>query len=294
MLSKPSANTTSDLRGDYTRAGADYVVDQEWLDYSSEQHETWQILYERQINLLPGYACEEFIAGMNALNCQGGIPRFEEASEILRAATGWEIVAVPGFVPEAVFFEHLANRRFPATRWIRERNELDYLVEPDLFHDFFGHVPLLSNPVFADYLEAYGKRGKEAQRHGGAHMLARLYWYMVEFGLIETPNGLRAYGAGMLSSSSETVYSVENTRPNRIRFDLERVMRTDYLIDDFQKTYFVLESFDDLFKKTAATNFVDIYDRRKDEPGLDPRCIILGEDEALHVGGDAIQKARIA
>lgn len=259
------------LRGDYSRASSDYTVDQEWERYSAQDHAIWQILYERQIGLLEHYAAPEFIAGTRALNAQRDrIPRIADTNHILQRATGWRIVAVPGLIPEEHFFAHLANRRFPVTVWIRRREELDYLVEPDIFHDFFGHVPLLTNPMFADFMQAYGAAGPKAIAAGGLKMLARLYWYMVEFGLINTPQGLRVYGSGILSSKGETIYSLESPQPRRIAFDLERVMRTDYLIDDFQRTYFVIDSFEQLFKAGYNTDFAPIYSRYSALPAIDP------------------------
>jgi phenylalanine-4-hydroxylase len=197
------------------------------------------------------------------------IPRFADANRVLGDSTGWRIVAVPGLIPEQVFFEHLANRRFPVTVWIRRRDELDYLVEPDVFHDFFGHVPLLTIPMFARFMQAYGEAGPKALATPGAlRMLARLYWYMVEFGLIRTSAGLRVYGAGILSSKGETVYSLESQQPHRWRFELLRVMRTDYRIDAFQQSYFVLDSFEQLFQACYSTDFAPLYARFAAQPPL--------------------------
>src|ERR1035437_1886115 len=173
-------------------------------------------------------------------------------------ATGWRLIAVPGLVPDQIFFEHLASSCFPVTVWLREPHEFDYIVEPDVFHDFFGHVPLLFNPVFADHLQEYGKGGLKALQVDGLKYLARLYWYTVEFGLIDSPVGLRAYGAGILSSGGEIEYCLTNPNPRRIRFDLERVMRTLYKIDSYQETYFVIKSFEQLFNDTAS-DFTPIY-----------------------------------
>ncbi|MBI1393582.1 MAG: phenylalanine 4-monooxygenase [Alphaproteobacteria bacterium] len=261
------ANTSHALRGNYAAARADYTVAQPFDDYAEEEHARWRFLYDRQRALLPGYAAPEYLAGLEALNAADGIPRLEDANEVLRAATGWELVAVPGLIPDGPFFDHLANRRFPVAHWIRRADEMDYLVEPDIFHDFFGHVPLLSNPTFAAYMEKYGRGGPKAIQHGATKMLARLYWYIVEFGLIETPKGLRAFGAGMLSSQDETIYSVESAKPHRVRFELERVLRTEYMVDDFQKTYFVVDSFERLFEE-CDRDFADIYDRLQELPSI--------------------------
>lgn len=264
-----SAQTSHALRGDYEGMRTDYTVDQPYHSYTDEEQERWRFLYNRQKALLPGYAAKEFIEGLEALGAGEAIPRIEDANAILEAATGWRLVAVPGLIPDDVFFDHLANRRFPMSWWMRRADELDYLVEPDIFHDFFGHVPLLSNPVFADYMRQYGEGGPKAMHYGAQKMLARLYWYIVEFGLIRTPDGLRAFGAGMLSSKNETVYSVESDKPNRIAFDLERVLTTDYMVDDFQKTYFVIDSFEQLFE-ICGQDFTPFYERLAGRPPVDP------------------------
>lgn len=263
MVQLPSApvNQPRGLRGDYSRAAPDCTVAQDWQRYSQDEHAIWATLYSRQIDLIERYAAPEFLMGVRALGASASqIPRFEEANRVLQTTTGWRIVAVPGLIPEDKFFEHLAHRRFPVTVWIRRREELDYLVEPDVFHDFFGHVPLLTNPIFARFMQAYGEAGPKAMATpGGLSMLARLYWYMVEFGLIRTGSGLRVYGSGILSSKAETVYSVESPEPQRLGFDLVRVMRTDYRIDDFQRTYFVLDSFEQLFDACYNTDFAPMY-----------------------------------
>jgi phenylalanine-4-hydroxylase len=285
MTQRPQAPTHNpvELRGDYSRAAADYTVEQRWDEYTEEDHDIWRTLYARQSSLIERYAAPEFIAGARSLGSSSDrIPRIEDTNRILAAATGWQIVTVPGLIPEEHFFAHLAHRRFPVTVWIRRRDELDYLVEPDIFHDFFGHVPLLTNPVFARFMEAYGAAGPKAIASGGLKMLARLYWYMVEFGLIRTPAGLRVYGSGILSSKGETVYSIESDKPHRIGFDLERVMRTDYLIDAFQQTYFVLDSFDQLFHAGYNTDFAPIYAQFGNTPGISPSTVLPTDRLVLH------------
>lgn len=277
MTIRPDAPTAQSvaLRGDYSSAADDYTVAQEWESYSAVDHDIWRILYARQIQLLDDYAAPEFIAGTRALGASPDrIPRIDETNKLLRDMTGWSIVAVPGLIPETQFFAHLAAKRFPVTKWIRRRDELDYLAEPDIFHDFFGHVPLLTNPVFARFMQAYGEAGPKAIAAGALHMLARLYWYMVEFGLIRTPQGLRVYGSGILSSKSETVYSLTDPRPHRIAFELERVMLTSYLIDDLQQTYFVIDDFDQLFHAGYDTDFGPIYNRFRKVPGLSPETLL--------------------
>jgi phenylalanine-4-hydroxylase len=245
-------------RGDYARARADYTCEQAHDQYTAADHETYRRLYARQLQQLPGLACDEFIAAVQQLGAPDHIPRFDAISERLQKATGWQVVGVPGLIPEEAFFALLAARRFPVTDWIRTPEELDYVVEPDVFHDLFGHVPLLFNPVFADYMQAYGAGGLKANRLDACELLARLYWYTVEFGLIATPSGLRAYGAGILSSAGELRHSIRSTEPQRIAFDLKRLMRTKYRIDSYQASYFVIDSFDQLFEATAP-DFTPVY-----------------------------------
>jgi len=230
------------------------VVEQPWDSYTATDHSVWGTLFRRQREVLAGRACAEFLASQDQMGMgEDAIPKFSELNLQLRAATGWEVIGVEGLLPELAFFEHLANRRFPVTWWIRRPEQLDYLSEPDLFHDLFGHVPLLMNPVFADYMQAYGRGGVKAHRIGPEALaeLTRLYWYTVEFGLINTTEGLRIYGAGIVSSSGESRYCLESPAPNRIGFDLLRVMRTRYRIDTFQKSYFVIDDFDQLFEATG-------------------------------------------
>jgi phenylalanine-4-hydroxylase len=272
----PSANSLT-LRGDYSAAGTDYAVEQGWNRYTSDEHARWCRLLGRQLALVKRYGAPQFLQGLGALDLAAGIPRFEDASRILRRATRWEIVAVPGLIPEAQFFAHLAERRFPVTVWLRSDEEMDYLVEPDVFHDFFGHVPLLCDPVFADFVQAYGVAGGKAAVEGGLKMLARLYWYSVEFGLIKGSDGLRTYGAGILSSAGETPYSIDSPQPHRIEFDLQRVMRTDYLIDAFQKTYFVVNSFERLFRDSYDRDFSPLYRAFRDADGYAPDSIVPGD-----------------
>ena len=246
-------------RGDYSRAREDYTCPQNWSAYTEADHDTYRRLYERQSALLPGLAAQAFIDALPSLGVRDRIPRFDEINERLRPATGWEIVAVPGLIPERPFFDLLAHRRFPVTDWIRTPEEFDYIVEPDVFHDLFGHVPLLFNPVFADYVQHYGQGGLKAHDLGAGELLSRLYWYTIEFGLIREPQGLRAYGAGILSSSGELRHSVTSRRAQRIALDLVRCMRTRYKIDDYQATYFVIDSFEQLFEMTAP-DFTPIYE----------------------------------
>ena len=257
--------STRPPRGDYSRANADYTCPQDYAAYTAADHDTYRRLYERQRALLPGLASQAFIDALPSLGASDRIPRFEEVNERLYKATGWELVGVPGLIPEVPFFTLLANRQFPVTDWIRKPEEFEYIVEPDIFHDLFGHVPLLFNPVFADYVQRYGQGGLKAQGLGSCEMLSRLYWYTIEFGLIREAGELRAYGAGILSSSGELAYSVQSPEPQRIPLALERTMRTRYKIDTYQQTYFVIDSFEQLFEMTAA-DFAPIYERLRGLP----------------------------
>ena len=248
-------------RGDYSRDGqvaADYTCPQNYAAYTPADHDTYRRLYERQSALLPGLACDEFIAALPSLGASTHIPRFEDINDRLMKATGWQVVAVPGLIPEVPFFTLLANRKFPVTDWIRRPEEFDYIVEPDVFHDLFGHVPLLFNPVFADHIQAYGQGALKAHGLGACEQLSRLYWYTIEFGLMKQADGLRAYGAGILSSSGELVHAVKSQQPQRIALDLMRCMRTRYNIDSYQQTYFVIDSFQQLFDLTAP-DFTPLY-----------------------------------
>jgi phenylalanine-4-hydroxylase len=270
----------------------DYVIDQNWAGYTADEHAVWDFLYRRQVGILQDRADPAMLRGLETLNLnRGGIPNFSEINVELKARTGFEVVAVPGLVPDEVFFNHLANRRFPAGQFIRTRAQLDYLQEPDIFHDVFGHVPLLTDPVFADYMEAYGRGGLRAMKFGRLKNLAALYWYTVEFGLIETPKGVRIYGAGISSSKDESIFALEDPSPNRIRFDLERVMRTRYRIDDFQQTYFVIRSYDDLFRATVDTDFAPLYGRLGDGVGY-AADEVLATDEVITRGTQAYARGK--
>ena len=273
--------TSHGLRGDYSRMRPDYTVEQDPSRYSAAEHARWRRLYRRQVERVPGRACEEFVRALGALEYEAGIPRFEDVNRLLGRATAWQLVAVPGLVPDLVFFEHLANRRFPVTCWLREESEFDYIVEPDVFHDFFGHVPMLFDPRFADYMQAYGRGGLKAEGLGALAWLARLYWYTVEFGLIRTPLGLRSYGAGILSSPSEIDHAVRSPRPRRVGFELRRVMRSRYRIDSFQETYFVIDGLGELFAATAA-DFAPLYRELAGLPELAPDAA-LPEDRLVPV-----------
>ena len=241
-------------------------VGEDWLEpkqteYDSEDDAIWNDLFARQMEVLPGRAATAFMEGTEKLDLgRGGVPDFGQLSEELGKLTGWSVVPVPMLIPDHVFFWHLANRRFPAGNFIRTRETFDYIQEPDVFHDVFGHVPMLTDPVYADYMQEYGKAGWKAMRHNRLKALGALYWYTVEFGLIEeTPGDIRAYGAGILSGPTEVVYAVEAASPNRIMLNVDRVMRTDYVISDLQPTYFVIDSFEDLYHQTVERDFDKLY-----------------------------------
>jgi phenylalanine-4-hydroxylase len=256
---------------------ADWTIDQGWENYTPAQHQVWKTLFERQGKLLPGRACEAFVEGMRKLPIGGDeIPDFRRLSEVLMRHTGWQVVAVPGLVPDEVFFEHLANRRFPAGNFLRRPDQLDYLEEPDVFHDVFGHVPMLLHPALADYMQAYGVGGLRAQRLGKLKNLARVYWYTVEFGLVEEAGGLRIYGSGIASSYRESVFCLDDASPNRVRFNLERVLCTNYRIDDFQETYFVIRDLDELLE-LARVDFGPIYERICGNQELAPGHLIASD-----------------
>jgi phenylalanine-4-hydroxylase len=257
----------------------DWTVEQCWADYSQTEHQVWQTLFERQTRLLPGRVCEEFMRGMNKLPLSPyEIPDFAKLNRTLKSQTAWEIVPVAGLVPDEVFFEHLANRRFPVGRFIRRSDQLDYLEEPDVFHDLFGHVPMLMNPIIADFVQAYGQGGLRAKTLGFLPMLARVYWYTIEFGLV-MQDGFKIYGAGIASSFGESTYALESPKPNRLAFKLERVMRTEYRIDDFQETYFVLNGIEDLLK-LAEIDFEPIYRSLAEQPSF-AAGLRLPSDQAL-------------
>lgn len=263
---------------------ADFQIEQRWSQYTDDEHAVWKELYEQQINVLKNRAVPEFYNGLSALNLnKGGIPDLALINEKLVDLTGWQVISVPHLIPDDIFFDHLANRRFPAGRFIRSREQMDYLQEPDIFHDVFGHVPLLTQPVFANYMEAYGKGGIRALKWGCLKNLARLYWYTVEFGLMRHEDSFQIYGAGIVSSRTESVFSIEAPSPNRIHFNLERVMETDYRIDDFQQAYFVINSFEELFDATQQ-DFAPIYDYMTGSDNIHPVTEILDTDKVYHKG----------
>lgn len=271
---------------------ADFTIKQHWNRYTDDEHQMWDQLYARQMQVLQNRAVDEFFEGLGLLDLgSGGVPDLEIINPKLKKLTGWEVVMVPHLVPDDVFFTHLANRRFPAGRFIRKPEQIDYLEEPDIFHDIFGHVPMLTLPVFADYMQAYGEGGLRAQSLGKLKELARLYWYTVEFGLIQRSEGLRIYGAGIVSSAGETPFSLESPSPNRVRFNLERVMRTDYRIDDFQQLYFVIDSFEELLTATQQ-DFGSLYGRLSQDTTRYAVTDLITQDEVLNKGTQAYAEGK--
>jgi phenylalanine-4-hydroxylase len=280
------------LAGGQQAPSADWTVDQQWDAYTQQDHATWKTLFDRQVALLPGRACDAFVQGMRALPMSNAaIPRFDQLNDTLYQRTGWQVVAVPGLVPDEVFFEHLANRRFPAGNFIRRADQLDYIEEPDVFHDVFGHVPMLMFPAMADFIQAYGQGGLRAQQLGFLPQLARVYWYSVEFGLVQQADGLRIYGAGIASSFTETRFALESDSPNRIGLELGRLMRTLYRIDDFQETYFVLRDLDQLLE-FAAVDFAPLYSSNTKQTVLSPGDV-LAQDQVLSKGTGLYHQARV-
>jgi phenylalanine-4-hydroxylase len=270
----------------------EWLIPQEWNRYEPAEHALWDRLFARQVALLSTRAAPAFLEGIDVLRMsKPGIPDFEELSERLHAATGWSVAAVPGLIPDEAFFQNLANRRFVAGRFIRRPDQIDYLQEPDVFHDVFGHVPLLVNPVFADYMQAYGQGGLRSLQYGSLHRLARLYWYTVEFGLIRAADGFQLYGAGIVSSAGESRHALDSDSPNRLGFDLKRIMRTTYRIDDFQQNYFVIDSFEQLLRDTLETDFGPLYSELETQPDVESGTLLPG-DRVLTRGTQAYATRR--
>ena len=254
------------------RRAADWTIPQHWERFTAEEHRVWDLLFARQPRPLQGRAVADFFRGLDVLRLsRPGIPDFDELNERLFARTGWTVVSVPGLVPDDIFFEHLSQRRFPAGNFIRAADSLDYIEQPDVFHDVFGHVPLLAQPAVADFMQAMGAEGLAAMRAGALHRLARLYWYSVEFGLALEDGETRIYGAGLLSSFGESRFALESPKPRRSRFDLRQVLRTRYRSDAFQQGYFVIDSFDALLRLLNDADLAALYDELAETEDLDPR-----------------------
>jgi len=277
-------NETEAARPPPQGAAADWTIPQDWAGYLPAEHAMWDRLFRRQTEILGDRAVPAFMTGLDVLRiAKPGIPDFVELSDHLSKRTGWTVKAVPGLVPDEVFFRHLANRTFVAGRFIRKPGQIDYLPEPDVFHDVFGHVPLLADPVFADFMQAYGEGGLRSMEFGALERLARLYWYTVEFGLVRDGAALKLYGAGIVSSHGESIFALDDPSPNRISFDLRRVMRSRYRIDDYQRTYFVIDSFEDLLRQTLETDFAPLYRELEASPDLAPETV-LDTDRIIHRG----------
>ena len=250
---------------------ADWTMAQQWDRFTAEEHDSWGKLFATQCETLERYAARAFLDGLEVLRMsQPGIPRLDELNARLEPATGWQVVAVPGWIPNEPFFDHLANRRFPAANFLRPADSLDYSEEPDMFHDLFGHVPMLTDPVYGDFLVAYGQAGLRAEKLGASDFLGRLWLYTVEFGLVREGSGLKAFGGGLLSSQAETVWALTSQEPLRLELDIPRVMRTDYHFDRFQQTYFVIDSFAELLRVTEETDFARVYREIEHQPTLKP------------------------
>jgi phenylalanine-4-hydroxylase len=260
------------------------IIDQGWQNYTAQDHQTWATLFTRQNDVLKGQVCSEYLTGLKTLGISAeGVPDFEKMNQNLRKATGWEVVAVPGLIPSKPFFTMLSNRQFPAGNFIRKPEQLDYLEEPDIFHDVFGHIPLLTNSAYADYMQAYGCAGEAAIANKGVKFLARLNWYTIEFGLIRNDGETKIYGAGIVSSYGEARYALGDPSSNHLQFNLDRVLRTGYYIDDLQATYFVIDSFEKLFEECIDRPFVPLYEECRNSPGYTP-FEILDSDVVLRKG----------
>ena len=275
----------------------DFSIVLDWSSYTPAEHDRWNRLYARCIETLKSRACPEYLEAITKLNLGGnGIPDMSRLSDELEKYNGWRVVPVAGIVPDYAFFDHLANKQFPAGAFIRPEHELDYLEEPDIFHDIFGHIPLLTNPAYAEFSQAYGKARKRAIEYDCLENLITLYWFTIEFGLVRSGDDLKLFGAGMMSSAAEAKFALEDPSPNRIAFDLERSMRTKALIDDFQQTYFVIDSFEALLA-ACAQDFGPIYERVAGKDLYQPHEI-LPSDEIIHRGTRAYfldkQKAALA
>ncbi|MFC4699860.1 phenylalanine 4-monooxygenase [Glaciecola siphonariae] len=250
------------------------INDKGYIEWTAEENQRWARLYERQINLLQGRACEQYMRGIELLNMpKDQIPQLPDIDKVLMEATGWQTAAVPALINFTEFFTLLANKRFPVATFIRSEEEFDYLQEPDVFHEIFGHCPLLTNPAFAHFTHVYGQLGLAANKEDRA-FLARLYWFTVEFGLVQTEQGLRIYGGGILSSPGETLYALESEKPQRKPLKALDVLRTPYRIDIMQPIYFILDSFDGLFE-LSQLDIMSLVEQAKSlglfEPQFEPK-----------------------
>ncbi len=268
------------LRGNYAVCRPDFTVDQAY-DYTAVEQAVWRVLCDRQTKLTEKLAHKTYLDGVKALGLLDRIPDFDVVSQRLKDLTGWTLVAVPGLIPAEPFFDHLANRRFPVTNWLRTDDELDYIVEPDMFHDFFGHVPALTQPAFADFMQMYGATAEKLIAAGGGEMITRLYWYTAEYGLMQGEGEpLKAFGAGLMSSFTELQFAVSDPKAHHVPFDIETVMRTGYEIDKFQRAYFVLPSFAALKGAFEQADLMAIVERHKNAGPLDPAAVGVSRQAA--------------
>lgn len=248
-----------------------FNLKQDYESYTAEDYKVWKLLYRRQLENFPGRAATDFLEGLKRVNfSEDRPPNFDETNAVLRAATGWSVEVVPGLIPDRDFFELLAAKKFPATTWLRKMEELDYLEEPDMFHDVFAHVPLLSNQYFTDFLQ---QLARIALRHidnpFAIEMIGRIYWFTVEFGLINEAEGLRIYGAGILSSPGETVFCLEDEAV-RHRYDVRQVMERHYYKHAFQDRYYVIDSYEQLFGSVGeVAHWVDVAVKKYPAPEAD-------------------------
>ena len=219
-----------------------------FIHWSATENATWQSLVKKQLSLLPGRACAEYLNGLKLLDLtSGNIPQLNDINAVLEPITGWRVIQVPSLINFDRFFNLLANKEFPVATFIRSADEFDYLQEPDIFHEIFGHCPLLTNPAFAHFTHTYGLLGQQASKEDRAY-LARLYWFTVEFGLLKTPSGVRIYGGGILSSPSETLHALDPKACEHLNMQVIEALRTPYRIDIMQPVYYLLDSFEQLFE----------------------------------------------
>ncbi len=255
------------------------VMKETWDQYTQDEHHRWSILFKRQEEILKNRAAIEVLDGMKKLQiCDFQIPKMSEINNILMKATGFSVIPVTGLIPADLFFQFLAERKFPSTCFLRSPEKMDYLQEPDVFHDVFGHVPLLVNPVFADLMESFGRKGIEAMKLDLYRYAASLYWFTIEFGLIKTENGLKIYGAGITSSPGESVYSVDSPVPNRLKFDALRAMKTLYRIDRFQQSYFVIDEYAQVINSLKNINWKDLKHDLVFKPDIEEGVVVNSKE----------------
>jgi len=256
--------------------------EQGFIKYSEEEHKIWNILFERQMKLVPGRACDEFLLGLQTLGITSqSIPQIPDLSKCLKAKTGWQVAPVAALISAREFFELLSKKYFPVATFIRLEEELDYVKEPDIFHEIFGHCPMLTNNVYADFVHDYAKKVLTFPEHDWP-LLQRMFWFTVEFGLIKDPNGLRAYGGGILSSISETVYSIESDIPMRVIFDPVVAFRMPYRIDMLQPVYFVIEDYQVLYD-FVLSNIGKLLARARELGEFPPFFPVVPDNPCIHI-----------